>query len=198
LSLKENLKLVKEEILEQESFLEGIFKLGIYYKRYKKIILSVVVVAVAYGVFVGVSSYYQNQTTIKANEAFNKLIKNYDDKDAKEFLQKNAKDLYDIAVFNQAKKDAKQDITPLANSNVWFIKQLAKYDKAIKNANSSEIDALIAQRDFVLKDVAIMNKALIQIKHKKYKKAKNTLEFLSEEASKSEMAIVIKHYLIDK
>ena len=198
MSLKENLKLVKEEILEQESFLEGIFKLGIYYKRYKKIILSVVAVAVAYGVFVGVSSYYQNQTTIKANEAFNKLIKNYDDKDAKEFLQKNAKDLYDIAVFNQAKKDAKQDITPLANSNVWFIKQLAKYDKAIKNANSSEIDALIAQRDFVLKDVAIMNKALIQIKHKKYKKAKNTLEFLSEEASKSEMAIVIKHFLIDK
>ena len=39
-----------------------------------------------------------------------------------------------------------------------------------------------------------MNKALIQIKHKKYKKAKNTLEFLSEEASKSEMAIVIKAF----
>jgi len=198
LSLKENLKLIKEEILEQESFLEGIFKLGIYYKKYKKIILSIIAIVVAYGVFASVRAYYQNQTTIKANEAFNAIVKNYDNKTALEFLKQNNKDLYDIAVFNQAKKDNSIDISFLDNSNVWFIKQLVKYDKAIKNANASEIDALIAQRDFLLKDVAIMNKALIQIKHKKYKKAKNTLEFLSEEASKSEMAIVIEHFLIDK
>ncbi len=198
MSLKENLKLIKEEILEQESFLEGIFKLGIYYKKYKKIILSIIAIVVAYGVFASVRAYYQNQTTIKANEAFNAIVKNYDNKTALEFLKQNNKNLYDIAVFNQAKKDNSIDISFLDKSNVWFIKQLVKYDKAIKNANASEIDALIAQRDFLLKDVAIMNKALIQIKHKKYKKAKNTLEFLSEEASKSEMAIVIKHFLIDK
>ena len=54
------------------------------------------------------------------------------------------------------------------------------------------------QNDFLLKEFAIFNKALIQTQNGKFEDAKATLQLIPSDSQVSELVNVLKHYLVTK
>lgn len=189
MSLKENVEYVKEEISAQESFLENFFKVEQFFKKYKNILIGgVAVVIIAFG-GVSVSSYLQEQNKLEANEAFNTLLENPDDKKAQDTLKaKNAK-LYEIAMFVNKKQ---------TNVNTEFLNQLATYSAAIQSNSIEQLSKSAQDQKFILKEFAIFNQALLEAKKGEFKKAKTTVNMISSTSGIQPLANMLKHYLITK
>jgi hypothetical protein len=111
LSLKENLDAIKQEISAEEQFLESVIKGERFFKKYKKPILSVVAVMIIGAI--GYTSYSMiKESNLKAsNVAYEKLLKNPNDKEALNILKNKNKELYLVFRFQQAIK--KQDLKTL-------------------------------------------------------------------------------------
>lgn len=54
------------------------------------------------------------------------------------------------------------------------------------------------QKEFLLKEFAIFNKALIEAKNGKYEEAKNTLKLVPTQSSAYELVKILNHYLLTK
>ena len=119
MALKENIEAVKKEIGTEEQFLEGLIKSERFFKRYKKRIISVVVVAVLTGGTYATMSVLSENRLQASNEAYNKLLKNPSDDAAKMVLKNKNERLYNFYRFQQA----------LESNDVATLKELAEYKK---------------------------------------------------------------------
>ena len=189
MSLKDNVDYIKKEISAEESYMENFFKVEKLLKKYKSTLIATSAVIVISIVGYYVSSYYTQQNKIQANEAFNILLQNPNDADAKAILKvKNAK-LYEI--FQYKLDDSKV-------TNVEFFKELALYTQAIDEASLDKIDTVTQKQDFLLKDFALFNKALIQAKNTQYTDAKETLKLIDQKSEVLPMAKMLEHFLLTK
>jgi len=119
LALKENIEAVKKEIGTEEQFLEGIIKSERFFKKYKKRVISVVVVAVlAGGTYATINILNENRLQA-SNEAYNKLLKDPSDDASKVVLKNKNERLYNFYRFQQA----------LESNDVAVFKELAEYKK---------------------------------------------------------------------
>ena len=193
MSMKENVKFVKDELNSEEKFIEGFVKVERIYKKYKALIFALTAIIIIAGIGLSVNSYIKNENKTQANIAFDTLLQNPSDKEALESLKVTNKKLYDVIVYIQAKKDNK-DI----EINVPYLKELASYQKALKNKNVSELNTLSMQNDFLLKEFAIFNKALILTEQGKYKDAKVALNLIPSSSKVYELASLLKHHLLTK
>ena len=75
MSLKENVDYIKEEISNEEKFFESFFKVEKFYKKYKFIIIALVVLVLGYFITTNILSYVKEQNAIAANKAYNTLLK---------------------------------------------------------------------------------------------------------------------------
>jgi len=191
MSLKENVQYIKEEISSEEKFFESFFKLEKFYKKYKYLIILVVVGTLAYFVSSNVISYINEQNAIEANTAYNKLLKSSNDTQSIKILKEKNSKLLELANYINSKDNTK-DI------NIIYLKQIALYNKAIKNNDIKSLDKLIINPEFVLRDYAIFNKALIQAENKQYKKAKTTLNSIQKESAVTTLSNMLKHFLLTK
>jgi tetratricopeptide (TPR) repeat protein len=189
MSLKENVDYIKKEISTEESFLESVFKAENFYKRYKKVILGAAAVAVVALIGTGVSGYINEQNTIAANEAFNKVLEDPKDTKALEELKSLNPKLYQLAVYSN---DKSQKI------EIDFFKELSLYSEAVESQNSEKIGSLSQNQNFLLKDFALFNKALIEAKQGKYKEAKETLGLIPSTSDVTGLAKMLEHYLLTK
>ena len=189
MSLKENINYIKEEVSAQESLMENTFKLEQFYKKYKKVILGSAVALVIAFVSISVMDYTAEQNKIKANEAFNLLVENPTDKEALKYLETNDKNLYQLAIYmNDNNKE----------TNVEFLKELSIYSKAIEKSSMDEISSITQNQNFLLKDFAIFNKALIQTQNGKYIDAKESLKLIPKTSSIVTLTNMLEHFLITK
>ncbi len=193
MSMKENVKFVKDELNSEEKFIEGFVKVERIYKKYKALIFALTAIIIIAVIGLSVNSYIKNENKTQANIAFDTLLQNPSDKEALESLKVTNKKLYDVIVYIQAKKDNK-DI----EINVPYLKELASYQKALKNKNVSELNTLSMQNDFLLKEFAIFNKALILTEQGKYKDAKVALNLIPSSSKVYELASLLKHHLLTK
>ncbi|MEA3513272.1 MAG: hypothetical protein U9R37_06695 [Campylobacterota bacterium] len=189
MSLKEDVDYIKKEISAEESFMESFFKLEKFYKKYKTALIGAVVLIVVATAGYYMSSYVKMQNTIETNKAFNKLLKDKDDKEAAIFLKENSKKLYHLAMFSHDKK---------TTTDIKFIKELSSYTKAIEKNSISSITTVSQKQDFLLKDFALFNKALIQTQNGKYSDAKATLKQIDEKSGVIELAKMLSHFLLTK
>lgn len=189
MSLKEDVNNIKKEISAEESYMESIFKIEKNFKKYKNsiIIISSIIILSIVGIYV--SNYFNEQNNIQANIAFNKLLKNPNDKEASAVLQTKNPTLYKIL---QYKLDDTKEI------DQEFFKELAFYTKAIKEQNINKLNTVTQKQDFILKDFALFNKALIQAKESKFIDAKETLKLIAITSEVSPMAKMLEHYLLTK
>ena len=130
---------------------------------------------------------------LKANIAFNQVLENSNNAQALATLKDKNPQLYDIALYLQAKKEAK-----VAQISVPLLKELSKYQTALANKNISELDNLSMQNDFLLKEFAIFNKALLLTNEGKFNEAKTTLALIPQTSKAFELAKLLNHYLITK
>ncbi len=189
MSMKENVDYVKGELNNQEKFLEGFVKLERVYKKYKFAIIGVVVLLIALAIGYNVKSYMDEQDRIKANLAFEKVLNNPSDKASLEELKKTNKRLYEVAIYLNDKNQV---------PNVKYLKELALYNKALKENDANSLNELSMQNDFLLKEFAIFNRALLLTKEGKYDEAKIALKLIPQDSKAYELAKLLKHHLLTK
>ena len=193
MSIKENVDYVKTELSSEEKFLENFVKGERFFKKYKTLIFAFVAIILVGFIAFFIKNSIAQSNKLEANIAFNKVLENGNDTQALADLKEKNPELYDVALFLQAKKDAKS-----VDINVPLLKELSKYSAALANKNISELDNLSMQNDFLLKEFAIFNKALFLTNEGKFNEAKTTLALIPQTSKAFELAKLLNHYLLTK
>lgn len=193
MSIKENVDYIKEELSSQEKFLENFVKGERFYKKYKTLIFAFIAIVILGGIGLVIKNNIDESNKLKANIAFNKVLENSTDTQALEELKNTNEKLYEVALFLQAKKENKA-----VEVNIPLLKELSKYQVALANKNVDELTNLSMQNDFLLKEFAIFNKALLLSNEGKYDDAKATLKLIPQTSKAFELANLLNHYLLTK
>ncbi|WP_417331838.1 hypothetical protein [Halarcobacter sp.] len=193
MSLKENVDYVKEELNSEEKFLEGFVRVERFYKKYKIIIILALIVIIGLVIGLYATKTIQVSNKLDANIAFNKLMENPDDAEAKSTLKDKSQQLYEVALYAQALEKGQFNETELR-----YFKQLVAYQKALEEQNIDKLNEVSMEKDFLLKEFAIFNKALIQAKEGKYEDAKATLNLIPADSQVNNLVTALKHYLVTK
>jgi hypothetical protein len=193
MSIKENVDYVKEELNSQEKFLESFVKGERFYKKYRTLIFASIAIIVIGSIGLVIKNSVDESNKVAANLAFNKVLQNSNDKEALELLKNKNEKLYEVALFLQAKNENKA-----ANINIPVLKELAAYQVALSNKNVDELSNLSMQGDFLLKEFAIFNKALLLSNEGKYEDAKTVLKLIPQTSKAFELANLLNHYLLTK
>lgn len=193
MSIKENVDYVKTELSSEEKFLENFVRSERFFKKYKTLILSFIIIVIVGFIGVFIKTKIDESNKFEANLAFNKVLENNNDAKALADLKAKNKDLYEIALYLQAKKEAK-----IIETNVPLLKELSKYETALVNKSITELDNVSMQSDFLLKDFAIFNKALFLANEGKFTEAKTTLALIPQTSKAFELAKLLNHYLLTK
>jgi len=193
MSLKENMNFVKEELNSEEKFIENFVKVERFYKKNKILVIGVAVAAVLAIGGITAKNIISTSNKKEANIAFDKILKNPNDKTALASLQTTNHKLYEVAQYLSAKQEHK-----LVEINVPFLKNLTKYAAAIKEENVDKLSTLSMQSDFLLKEFALFNKALILTKSEKYVDAKETLKLIPQASKVNDLVVLLNHYLLTK
>ena len=193
MSIKENVDYVKTGLSSEEKFLESFVKSERFFKKYKTLIFAFVIIIIVGIIGFFIKENLAQSNKLKANIAFNQVLENSNNAQALATLKDKNPQLYDIALYLQAKKEAK-----VAQISVPLLKELSKYQTALANKNISELDNLSMQNDFLLKEFAIFNKALLLTNEGKFNEAKTTLALIPQTSKAFELAKFLNHYLITK
>ena len=191
MGLKENVSQIKDELTVEEQFFANFFKIEKFYKKYKYIIFGTIFVVVAFFITNGIINYLSEQNKIEANNAYSKFLANPKDTNSLNILKEKNAQLFAIAQF-QVSKNKTQDI------DVVYLKEIAQYNKAVEQNDIEALNKLIVNPNFLLKDFAKFNKALILTQKKEFKKAKATLDTISYNSPVASLANMLNHYLLTK
>ncbi|HIP11334.1 MAG TPA: hypothetical protein EYG73_01315 [Arcobacter sp.] len=191
MSLKENVSAIKEEISTQEQFFESFFKLEKFYKKYKIAIFAITGLILAYFISTAVLDYQHEQKTIASNAAYDAVLVDSKDSINLAILKDSNQKLFDIAMY-QTNSDKTKSI------DVTFLKDIVIYNKAIQENDISSLNNLIINPNFILKDFALFNKALILSNNKDYISAKETLKMIPMESAVASLSSMLEHYLLTK
>ncbi|XOB62576.1 hypothetical protein ACMC56_01935 [Campylobacterota bacterium DY0563] len=193
MSLKDNVNYVKEEISSEEKFLESFVKVERFYKKNKIVIISVVVIIIALVIGLFVTKSIKESNKLDANIALNKVLDNPKDSEALNILKDKNKNLYEIAQYLNSKKEGK-----VVDVDVKFLKDLTTYQKALEEKSVEKLNSVSMQNDFLLKEFAIFNRALMLAENGKYQEAKNTLKMIQSDSKVNDLVNILKHYLATK
>ncbi|RBQ30800.1 hypothetical protein CRU92_10685 [Arcobacter sp. FW59] len=192
MSIKDDVNYIKNELSNEEKFLESFVKTERFFEKYKNIIFVLVLVLIIGTIGYFIKNGVDKSNLYDANVALNKYLET-NDKQALEILKDKNKNLYEIALYLDAKKEQKN-----SDISLKYLKDILDYQVAVINSNSNELDVLAKKSDFLLKDYAIFNRALILVNDQKYVEAKELLEQISKDSRASELANLLKHYLVTK
>lgn len=189
MSMKENVDFVKDELNSEEKFLESTVKVEKIFKKYKFPIIAAVVLLIALAIGYNVKNYMDEENSIKANKAFEAVLQNPKDTEALAILEESNSTLFQVASYLNGNKDG---------VNVKYLKELVAYDKALDESSIEKLNDLSMQNDFLLKEFAIFNKALLLAKNGKYEEAKTALKLIPNSSKATELANLLNHYLATK
>lgn len=192
MSLKEDVGYIKNELSSEEKFIENFVKGERFFKKYKTLIIAVVVILIIGLIGFTIKKSMDNSNKHDANIALSQFLENGDEKALETLKNKNEK-LYEVALFLQAKKDNK-----IPSIELPLLKELVKFQTAIASNNIEELNSLSMQNDFLLKEFALFNKALILVNEGKYEEAKKELSQISQTSKAYELATLLNHYLLTK
>lgn len=187
MSMKDNVDYIKQELSAQESLLENTIKAERVWKKYKNVIIGVAAVAIIGLVANGTMGYMGEKKAIEANNLFSKAIAN--DAQALSKLQAVDPKLYTIALVMNNKSQG---------SDLEFLKQLSLYVAAVNEKNIQKIGEVAQDPNFLNKDFALLNKAILEAKEGKYKEAKETLKMIATTSSVANLVSILEHFLLTK
>jgi hypothetical protein len=192
MSIKEDVNYVKNELSNEEKFLENFVKGERFFKKYKTLIFAFIVIIIVGSIGIIIKKNIDNANKFEANVALNNYFNN-GDKNALEILKNNNQKLYEIALFLDAKKENKS-----AQIDIPMLKELLEFQLATHSNNIEKLGNLSLQNDFLIKEFAIFNKALILVNEGKYEEAKTSLNKIPQTSKAYELANLLNHYLLTK
>lgn len=192
MSIKDDVNYIKNELSSEEKFLESFVKTERFFKKYKKLIFGLIILAIVGSVVFLVKAKLDEKNLYEANIALSNFLENGNQNSLNQLKEKN-RDLYEIALYLDAKNEFKN-----ADINLKYLKELLDFQVALLNSNQSELDLVSKKADFLLKDYAIFNQALILVNNQKYAEAREILGKISQDSRAFELATLLKHYLVTK
>ncbi|MBP6289059.1 hypothetical protein [Aliarcobacter cryaerophilus] len=192
MSIKDDVNYIKNELSSEEKFLESFVKTERFFKKYKKLIFGLIILAIVGSVVFLVKTKLDEKNLYEANIALSNFLENGNQNSLNQLKEKN-RDLYEIALYLDAKNEFKN-----ADINLKYLKELLDFQVALLNSNQSELDLVSKKADFLLKDYAIFNQALILVNNQKYAEAREILGKISQDSRAFELATLLKHYLVTK
>ena len=192
MSIKDDVNYIKNELSSEEKFLESFVKTERFFKKYKKLIFGLIILAIVGSVVFLVKTKLDEKNLYEANIALSNFLENGNQNSLDELKEKN-RDLYEIALYLDAKNEFKN-----ADINLKYLKELLDFQVALLNSNQSELDLVSKKADFLLKDYTIFNQALILVNNQKYAEAREILGKISQDSRAFELATLLKHYLVTK
>ena len=193
MSLKENVDFVKKELDSEEKFLESFVKVERFYKKNKKILMVIISVLVVAFIGYTIKNYIDIKNKAQSNEAFSKFLDNTNDEAALATLKDTNTRLYNVALYLKSKNG-----TISESINDRYLGTLVAYKKAIEENNIDQLNTLSMQKDFLLKEFALFNKALILTQDGKYDEAKKTLQLIQKDSQVNDLVSLLNHYLLTK
>ena len=192
MSIKDDVNYIKNELSSEEKFLESFVKTERFFKKYKKLIVVLIISLIVGSIAFLVKTKLDEKNLYEANIALSNFLENGNQNSLDELKEKN-RDLYEIALYLDAKNEFKN-----ADINLKYLKELLDFQVALLNSNQSELDLVSKKADFLLKDYAIFNQALILVNNQKYAEAREILGKISQDSRAFELATLLKHYLVTK
>jgi hypothetical protein len=187
--------MVKEELNSEEKFFEKAVITEKFIKKYKKLIISVVVGVV---VIAGANMAYEihKQNNIDAvNEALSVLQNDSKNSDALLKIKSISPELYDVWRYSKAVAD--EDVLTLKelkNSKAIMISDLSSYEEAQNKQDVKALDKYALKQGAVYKDLALVQSAIVLMSEKKIEEAHAKLGMISDTSSLSKVANALMHY----
>jgi len=192
LSIKNDIKMVKEELTSEEKFFEKSVITERFIKKYKNLIIgSIIVIMLLVTAKIGYDA--NKESTIEsANVALNELLK--DSKNEKELaaLKDLSPNLYDAFMYSTAiaNKDRKS-LEKLHDSKSLLIGDLARYETA---KSAEDLSAYSLKESAIYKELAEVQSAIILINKGKIEEAHEKLRLISDDSSLSKVSKALLHY----
>ncbi|MEA1914654.1 MAG: hypothetical protein U9N30_04980 [Campylobacterota bacterium] len=193
MSMKENVGYIKDELNSEEKFLESFVKVERFYKKNKMLILGASTVAILGIVGFATNSYITASNYNESNTAYSALLEDINDSAALTTLQSKNPQLAKIMEAKIAKAQNKPVVL-----DIPFLKELSSYDVAMQKSDLAGLSSVVMQNDFVLKEYALFQKALLQAQKEQYAQAKETLKLIPQGSQVQQVATLLKHFLLTK
>ncbi len=193
MSIKENLEQVRNEFKSDEKLLEGAFRLEKFFKRYKWVLLFIVVAFIAYLGDTKIQDYKREQTRERTTQIYNEALESPNNLALQERLKEVAPELYDLYQFAKASEtnDANA-FKRLSQSSNEIVKTFARYFYA-----SLSRDKNLLEKSPILKEMsALQEVGLLYEENSKDAiiKAHQSLSTIPISSSLYAMISVLKHY----
>ena len=191
--MKNELELIKKEFENDEKILESAFKLERFFKKYKVLLISLVVVILAWISFVVIYDYLEEKRTDEISAIFNELNESPNNENLRNELKKLNPELYDLFLFSLNELDEKDAL----ESKNELIKILATYDNASKNKDFDKLTSVA--KDTNLGEFSILQAAFLARENNDFKKMRELLKEVKN-AELQEFVKAMQHYgiLIEK
>jgi hypothetical protein len=195
LSLKDNIDAIKKELSAEEQFLESVVRAEGFWKKYKKIVISLAVLLVVLALGKVLYDYMKEKNLNESNSAYLTLQQNPDDKSALESLKSKNPKLYELFIFSNGIKntDASKLEALSADISDPVLKDLLTYQKA--SLSKKDISSYSMKQNALLKDFALVEEVYVLFKDGKSKEAKEKLAQIPESSQLNQIAQSFKHYL---
>ncbi len=199
MSIKENVKSIKEGLNSEEKLFATAVNFEKYYKKYKFIIWGVVAAVIAYFVVSSINASSEKERIAKANAAFSALMANSDDTQALETLKQNSSSLYDLHRFREAMNASDvKTLKELRDSKAFGIADMSKYQYAILSGDQVALEDYVNDKPIYFKDIAILNVAANYIKQSRLGDAKKMLVQVDAQSPFYEQARILMHFGVVK
>jgi hypothetical protein len=189
LSIKDEIKYVKEELSSDEKLLENAFKIERFYKKHKiKIWAVLILLIVVFGGRAIYNAYYEHKLNL-ANSALLQLQSNPKNSTALNQLKDNNPKLYELFIYSQAIKDKDiKSLKKLTSSKDSLILDVTKYHLAVLKNRAGDSK--------YYKDLSIIEKAYEDIKAGKKDKAREALSLIDVNSPLSNIAKLLRHSIL--
>lgn len=195
MSIKDDIKMVKEELSSEEKFFEKAVITEKFVKKYKNVMIGSVVAVV---ILVGANIAYDanKEATIKeANNALLSLSVNPKDTASSSLLKSLSPAMYDVWLYSQAIADKDfATLKELKNSKVLIVSDLVAYELAQNSKDISALGDYSSKQDAIYKDLALVQSAVFLMNDDKIEKARQKLVQVSEQSSLNQVAKALLHY----
>jgi predicted negative regulator of RcsB-dependent stress response len=193
-SLKEGISQIKDELDSQERFLESIIKLERFFKKHLKSVVFFIVLVIVVVFTMVFYDYLKTDRLKESNKIYLSLLKSPDEISLKRLEDINVK-LSNLYRFQVALKSG--DISKLKEI------ELSVKDPILENLLKYQISSLeekgllkYSQMDnTVLKDLSIIEAAIISFENNSSEKAEDILSFIGSDSSFYQMKQSLKHYI---
>lgn len=192
MNLKQNLDVVKNEFKSDEKIFESAFRIERFIKKYKYLLLGILLVCVGIFIFFQIDSKIQEKRALRATEVFDKLLVEPNNQALIDVLKQESPQLYEMFGLSQAMKTSdEKSLKDLSKSKNDLVKNFASYQLA---SLQKDEDALGRINTDGFGDLAKMQQAFLKLQTNDYKEAAEILQSIGQDSVLKEMVKLLLHY----